>query len=348
MNMGDILVLKGNEILALLADQEKALVHSVERAYIAHTRGESSLPFSPVLRFPDHPESRIAALPAYLGQDCKMAGLKWVASFPANLECGLDRASAVIILNSAQTGIPQAIIEGSVISAKRTAASAALAARYLQNEQRSSYLGIIGCGPINFEVVQFLLTLQPEIQTLVLYDINQERVQLFKHKCQELGRDVEIHIVRDKHEVLSSCPLVSMATTATTPHILDMPEHPSNAVILHISLRDLAPQVIVACDNIVDDIDHVSQAQTSIHLTEQLTGNRDCVRCTLADILLGKAPARKHPTIPTIFSPFGLGILDIAVSKFVYDLALREQHGTTLSTFLPTPWVQRVKQTAGR
>lgn len=348
MNRGDILILKGNEILTLLADQEKALVHSIERAYIAHAQGESSLPFSPVLRFPEHPESRIIALPAYLGQDCAVAGLKWIASFPANLEQGLDRASAVIILNSAQTGIAQVILEGSVISAKRTAASAALAARHLQNEQWSSYLGIIGCGPINCEIVQFLLTLQPEIQTLVLYDINQERVQLFKDKCRELSRDIAIHIVRDKHEILSSCPLVSVATTATTPHILALPECPPNAVILHISLRDFAPQVIVASDNVVDDIEHVSQAHTSIHVTEQLTGNRDSIRCTLADILLGKAQARKDLTIPSIFSPFGLGILDLAVSKCVYDLALREQYGTTISTFLPTPWAQRVKQTVGR
>lgn len=343
MNVGDVLILTGNEILALLADQERALVHSVEKAYIAHAQGESSLPFCPALRFPDHPESRIAALPAYLGQDFKVAGIKWIASFPSNIDNGMDRASAVIVLNSAEMGIPQAIIEGSVISAKRTAASAALAAMSLQDKQRSSYLGIIGCGLINFEVTQFLLTVQPEIQTLVLYDVIEERALSFKHKCRELGRDIGIHVVGDKYEVLESCPLVSIATTATTPHILDFPKYPPNAVILHISLRDFAPQVILACDNIVDDIEHVSQAQTSIHVTEQLTRNRDCIRCTLADILLEKASARKHPTIPSIFSPFGLGILDLAVSKFVYDLALREQWGTTLSTFLPTPWLYRVK-----
>lgn len=325
-------------ILSLLMNEEKALVHIVEMAYVAHARGKSSLPFAPFLRFPHSPQSRIIALPAYLGDDFEVAGIKWVASFPTNLEHGLDRASAALILNSTQTGIPQAIIEGSIISAKRTAASAALAARVLQNQHLSSTLGVIGCGPINFEIVRFLLALQPEIKTLVLFDINKERVQLFEHKCRELGYAIEVHIARDSNEIFSSSALVSFATVATTPHIFDLPEYLPNAVFLHISLRDLSPQVILACDNVVDDIDHVSQAQTSILLAEQLTGNRDCVRCTLADILLGKASARKDPTLPAVFSPFGLGMLDIAVGKFVYNLALEKGCGTTLSSFLPTPW----------
>jgi len=65
----------------------------------------------------------------------------------------MNRASVVIILNSPQTGRPEAIIEGSIISAKRTAASAALAAQQVHGSGSKTYLGLIATGPINFEVI---------------------------------------------------------------------------------------------------------------------------------------------------------------------------------------------------
>src|SRR5262249_61883518 len=105
------------------------------------------------------------------------------------------------------------------------------------------------------------------------------------------------------------------------------------STILPVSLRDLSPEVMLSCDNIVDDIDHVCRAQTSIHLTEQMTGNRDFIRGILADVANGSLPARSDERRVAVFSPFGLGVLDIAVAQVVWHLALGQKFGAGISSF---------------
>lgn len=335
----DTLVLKGDEVLSLLSGRGSELIEVASAAYQAHEQGYSSLPASTFLSFPDNQGNRIIALPAYLGDGFETAGLKWVASFPGNHEMGLDRASAVIILNSTTTGRPIALMEGSIISAKRTAASAALAVRSLQVGTTTS-VGIIGSGLINFEVTRFLPLVCPKIKTLFIFDTDLRRAQRFQDKCQSLFKQIETVVCSDAHTVLRNASLISIATTALKPHLYDLSMVGPGSVILHISLRDLSPEVLLLCDNIVDDIDHVCRARTSIHLAENLVGHRAFIRCTLGEILRGTAAARNDPSSVTVFSPFGLGILDVAIGKLVYDLALMNNIGTRIGSFLPDPWVQ--------
>jgi N-[(2S)-2-amino-2-carboxyethyl]-L-glutamate dehydrogenase len=337
---GEILILRGAEINSLLAGRELDLIQAVRMAYETHSRGYSSLPHSTFLRFPNSPSDRIIALPAYLGNGPGIAGIKWVASFPGNLKIGLDRASALVILNSIQTGRPEAIFEGSIISAKRTAASAVLAAQFLDQGQKTDCLGVIGCGIINFEIVRFLLAARPEVKQLVVYDLDRSRGELFRRKCLKVFGELDVRVAPEIATVLGNSSLISIATTAIRPHLDDLSNVPPGATILHISLRDFSPQLILSCDNVVDDIDHVCRAQTSIHLAEQVAGNRDFIRCTLADILSGKADPRRDAESPVIFSPFGLGVLDLAVSKIVRDLGLEQGVGTIIKSFLPEPWFE--------
>lgn len=341
MDNSDILILKGGEILELLTGREPAVIDAVQMAYEAHRREQSSLPPSTFLRFPDSKRNRIIALPAYLGGESGGAGIKWVSSFPDNVGKGMNRASAVVILNSPLTGLPYLIAEGSIISAKRTAASAALAARTLHTGREVTDLGVIGCGVINFEIVRFVLSVFPGIKTLLLHDLSAERADLFREMCESTFPGVAAEAVKNIHTLLRAASLISIATTAIEPYITDFSGVVPGSTVLHISLRDLAPEIILKIDNVVDDVDHVCRAQTSVHLAEQLTGSRGFIRCTLADVTMGNAPARMDSDSIVIFSPFGLGVLDIAVSKLVYDLSINNGKGTVVNSFLPDPWGQK-------
>jgi ornithine cyclodeaminase len=88
-------------------------------------------------------------------------------------------------------------------------------------------------------------------------------------------------------------------------------------LVLHLSLRDLAPEIILSSVNVVDDVDHCLRANTSPHLAEQQAGHRDFVHATLPDVLTGTAVLPDDR--PVVFSPFGLGVLDLALARHVHD-----------------------------
>ncbi len=338
MDSSSVMVIGGEEVRELLAGREAEVLAAVRQAYVAHAMaGESSLPHSSFLRFPGDDLNRIIALPAFLGDGFQVAGVKWVASFPGNVRSGLPRASAVLILNSTTTGLPEAILEGSLISAARTAASAAGAAAVLLEGRPPARVGLVGTGPINREVVRFLRAALPGTSRYLLYDLDADRAASAAAALAGLAPGIEAEVAPGIEEVLRRCPLVSFGTTAVAPHVGDLTVCPPGAVILHVSLRDLTPQAILSADNVVDDPDHVCRAQTSIHLAEQLTGSRAHIRCSLADIYLGKAAPRRDARSVAVFSPFGLGVLDLAVGKMVRDLAIARGKSTVIHSFQPSP-----------
>lgn len=335
MSRDDILILGAREVDAALHGREDDVIDAVGKAYETHARGESSLPHSSFLRFPDSDEDRIISLPAFLGDGFQLAGLKWIASVPGNTKRGMERASAVVILNERATGRPKAVLEGSIISKQRTAASAALAARVLRGGREPERIGLVGCGPINFAVAHFLSAVWPEAGSFLVFDLDEARAASFGERLLADRPGAELRLAASLEEVLRACPLTAFATTAIRPHVDDLSACPAGATILHVSLRDLAPEVILAHHNVVDDLHHVCRAQTSIHLASEVAGNTDFVHSSLGEILLGRAEPPPRDAKNVIFSPFGLGVLDLAVADLVLRLALEAGDGTRVESFLP-------------
>lgn len=330
--MKELYLLKAGEISELLKGQEHRIMDIVAKAYTTHGAGDSALPHSVFLRFPDNDRNRIIGLPAYLGGATNAAGMKWISSFPDNINHGMERASALIILNNMENGHVEVVLESSIISAKRTAASAALAAGLLHQNADERIIGFVGCGRINREISLFLKSVFLKVEKIVVFDEFPERAQSF---LQEIGMDGMQGEVADSIEtVLQKAPLVSFATTAGVPYLSDISACTAESTILNISLRDFSPEVILSCDNIVDDLDHVCRERTAIHLTEQKAGNRDFVRSSLAEIIEG----RQAPRVPgktSVFSPFGLGVLDLALACQVRRLAEEKGMGSIIEDFLP-------------
>jgi N-[(2S)-2-amino-2-carboxyethyl]-L-glutamate dehydrogenase len=311
-------VIPGWQVEQVLRGREKQIVELVEATYRLHGAGESVNPPSFFLRFPDRPLSRIIALPASLGGRVRVDGLKWISSFPENVAAGIPRASAVLILNDHDTGYPFACLESSIISATRTAASAALAAdRLTRGRPRPARVGFIGVGLIARYIHTFLSGTGWSFDEIGVHDLSADSAAGFHDYLAKSGAAGQITMHDSAEHLIRSSDLVVFATVAATPHVHELLWLDHNPVVLHVSLRDLSPDILLASANIVDDIDHCLTANTSPHLAEQLSGGRDFLTGTLDDVLAGRVTVPVDR--PVVFSPFGLGVLDLAVGKYVHD-----------------------------
>ncbi|MCR8574579.1 2,3-diaminopropionate biosynthesis protein SbnB [Streptomyces nigrescens] len=312
-------VISGAQVHRVLDAHHQGVVDLIETAYRLHGGGETVNPPSYFLRFPDRPSSRIIALPASIGGELPTDGLKWISSFPENVEAGIPRASAVLILNDHDTGYPLACLESSIISAARTAASAALAADRISAARggRPARIGFFGVGLIARYIHTYLAGTGWQFDEIGVHDLSAAHAGGFADYLRQSGESGTVTVHGSAEELIRSCDLVVFATVAGTPHVTEPGWFAHNPLVLHVSLRDLSPEVVLGAANIVDDVEHCLKADTSVHLAEQRVGHRDFLDGTLHDVLTGKVqpPADR----PVIFSPFGLGVLDLALGRHVYE-----------------------------
>lgn len=323
-------VVSGSVVRRVIDDNKKQVFEAVEAAYRLHAAGNTLNPDSYFLRYPDKPSARIIALPAHLGGAVQKSGIKWISSFPENRSSNLARASAVLILNDAATGYPLACIEASLISATRTAASAALAAEHISPNPFEGTLCVIGTGVIARTTVEWLLFRNWKFHKVSLYDVDRKESEQFSKWLRD-EHNLQADIQDSLEMAVSQSSLILFTTTTLEPYLADEKLLEHSPTVLHLSLRDICVNLILASQNIVDDVEHCLKARTSLHLTEMAAGNRDFVSGTLVDVL--EKQLKPDYERPRIFSPFGLGVLDLAVGDFVLEAAKASGEAIALPDF---------------
>ncbi len=124
-------------------------IDTIEKAVHCLEQKDFVQPIKPYLRYRDL-TNRIIALIAFVGGEINLAGIKWIASFPNNIDHGLPRAHSVVILNDADTGAPVATINTALLSIVRTSSVSGLMIRYFlkARPQKNAKVAIMGWGPI--------------------------------------------------------------------------------------------------------------------------------------------------------------------------------------------------------
>ncbi|MEQ2354318.1 2,3-diaminopropionate biosynthesis protein SbnB [Pseudoalteromonas piscicida] len=327
--------ISGEVIAKVLAAHQRQIVEQVKHTYISHHKRLTNNPNSYFLRFSDKPEARIIALPAAINDGVQTrSGIKWISSYPKNIEANIQRASAVVILNDYETGYPLACLEGAQISAARTSASAVLAASTLKNnDKQAKKVAFIGNGYIAKTILSYFHVEQWHIDEVCSYDLNQQDATQFAQLASaEYG--YTSRCVSQLSAAIDNADIVVLATNAAVPYLTDPKAFHPGQIILNISLRDLGPEVVMAANNVLDDVEHCLKANTSPHLAEQQCGNRDFINTTLPELLAEGGKLDKDK--PTIFSPFGLGVLDIALANFIYIKSKENGQAQSIDGFFPS------------
>ena len=330
----EILYLSKSDIIRVGGLSSDLYVAAIRQALTLHAAGKFVQPLKPYLRWGGpggHIADRIIAMPAYIGGESPAAGLKWVGSKHDNpSRRGLERASALTILNDPESHYPIAVMEGSLISGMRTAAVTAVAAGHLAREGFRD-VACIGCGPIAQMQLLTLLEQFPSIISIHLYDLDPSAAYRL---IEELGRrfpDIEYRVAASGEDAVRAGDVVVTCTVTAKPYIPFDWLRPGS-FISNVSIMDVHKEVFLKVDKVV--VDDWEQSNREKKIINQLVlenrFSRDQLHAELGEIIVGQRTGRETDEEIILLNPMGMAIEDIACAQVIYREAVAAGIGTRL------------------
>ena len=162
---------------------------------------------------PNQDASCVMIMPAW--RPHQMMGVKLVSVWPENNAKGESAVSAVYVVISCLDGRPLAVLDGTELTLRRTAAAAALAAKRLAREN-SETLAVLGTGSLSVPLVQ-AHTDTMRLKNVLVWGRQFHKAQRVVNQLKELG--IEVRAMGDLEETLALSDVVAVATTATEPFL---------------------------------------------------------------------------------------------------------------------------------
>lgn len=327
----EFLYLNRSDVIATGIDMQTAIA-AVEDAFILHHEGKVLLPFKTVLDMGEREHGRCNAMPAYVGGDYHVFGVKWIAGFPKNpFVHNIPRATGFLILNDADKGIPLAIMDCTLLSAMRTGAVTGVGAKYLARKD-SEIVAIIGAGVQARTQFEALMTVLPDLNELRSFDIRLDAAETF---AEEMSKKFGINAraVASAEEAVRGADVIVTVTMADEPIVKDAWIKPGSFFAAVGSYQEEEFEVVSNSDMVVvDSIEHVLHRETPVVALMLKDGKlKEDQIVDLGAILCGEKPKRETPHQRVFFSPIGMGTEDICLTKKVYDLAVEKSVGQKLT-----------------
>ncbi|MBA2726402.1 MAG: ornithine cyclodeaminase family protein [Actinobacteria bacterium] len=294
----------GNEAVFAAVSPRRA-IEAVQDGFVKHHRGEWSMPSKVYLQSPPYGDFR--AMPA---RGDGVALLKWVTSFPGNPQHGRPVVFGTILLSSAETGEPLAIIDGRAVTALRTGASAAVATTTL-GAKSARHAGLVGCG-LHGRWAALCLS-AAGLNAGVCFDLNEAAARAV---AKEVGWSA------GSLEEALACDVVTLVTPGLVPVVEVRHLRPG----MHINAlgadgsgkAEMQVDAVAACRVFCDEWAQASHGGELHGAVEAGSLTRDDVT-EIGAVIEGGAPGRASDDETTLFDSTGLAIQDLAVALVVLE-----------------------------
>jgi ornithine cyclodeaminase/alanine dehydrogenase len=208
----DLLYLSRSDVISAGLGMAE-IIMALEKMF--HEKGEGRVEMPPKIGIHTMPDAFLHAMLASIPEQ-KAAGMKWVGGYPENSKRGLPYVTGLLILNDFETGVPLALMDCTWITAQRTGAATAVAAKYLARADSES-VGILGCGVQGRSNLEALKVFFP-LKKIYAYDRHPDRAA---HYATEMSAQLGIAVVPvsdAKQAVVASDMIVTAGPILRTPH----------------------------------------------------------------------------------------------------------------------------------
>lgn len=311
------LFLKWDDVRSLL--EMSSVIEVVEQALKDLATGKAKMPPKVYL---NAERGDFRAMPASIPG---AAGVKWVNVHSGNPLLGLQTVMATIIYNDPLTGYPLAVMEATDITAYRTGAASAVAAKYLARKD-SHTLGLIGAGrQAQTQLLAHIALF--DIRRIKVYDrlesVTEKFIRLFP----------QYPITATSIEEAADADIVCAVTPARGPIVMKdwiKPGTHINAVGADApGKEELDPSILKEATVVVDDREQATSAgEINVPISKGLYSEHD-IYATLPEVVSGQKKGRTDDRQITIFDSTGLAVEDIATAHLIYNRAM--QRGGFLS-----------------
>ncbi len=272
------------------------------------------------------PGTLLQAMPAWV-EAAHAGGMKWLSAFPENKARGLPALSGLIIVNDPQTGLPEAILDAAWVTAARTGAATAVAARALARPD-SQTLGLLGAGVQARANVTALKQVLPRLRRVLVYAPRPETVERFRKEVSAEHK-LEVQAAPSPERAIREADVIVTATTwprvnGEPPVVPEWLPTGAFASVVDLDASWTSAAVAQFARRFTDDLPTMALAREKGTFRGWPEGE------DLGRVIAGLRPGRQQEEERLLTVILGLGIYDVVVARRVVDEARRRKIGTPL------------------
>jgi len=254
------------------------------------------------------------------------------ANFPGNVaRRGLPTIQGVVVLSDGETGLPLALIDSMEITALRTGAATAVAARYLARPEARVAI-VVGCGRQGRIQLAALARVRP-LERVHAVDADPGLAARFAREMSaQLGLDV-----RPAASAAEAAPGSDICVTCTPSRrpLLHRVDVTPGAFVAAVGAdnehkQELEPALMAAATIVVDSLEQCAAIGDLHHALASGAVSIGQVHAELSEVVAGRKPGRRSAEEITIFDSSGVAIEDVAAAAAVYEKAVAAGRGVTV------------------